>query len=98
MVEALRAAARDALARGAPEAASSYLRRALTEPPGRDDRLAVLLDLGRAEAMLPVPQDFSALRDALELATDPSQRAEIALELALALYGVLRTRGATRTR
>ncbi len=90
VVEALRAAARDALARGAPEAASSYLRRALTEPPGRDDRLAVLLDLGRAEAMLPVPQDFSALRDALELATDPSQRAEIALELALALYGVLR--------
>jgi DNA-binding CsgD family transcriptional regulator len=90
VVDALRAAARDALARGAPEAASSYLRRALGEPPTRDERLAVTLDLGRAEAMLPVPQDFSALREALELATDPSLRAEIALELALALYGVFR--------
>jgi DNA-binding CsgD family transcriptional regulator len=90
VVDALRTAARDALARGAPEAASSYLGRALTEPPRHDDRLAVLLELGRAEAMLPVPQDFSALRDALDLATDPGQRAEIALELALALFGVFR--------
>ena len=40
--------------------------------------------------MLPTPQEFSALRDALELATDPRQRGEIALELALALFGVFR--------
>ncbi len=90
VVEALRAAARDALARGAPEAASSYLRRALTEPPTQDDRLEVLLELGRAEAMLPMAHEFSALRDALELASDPGQRAELALELALALFGVFR--------
>ncbi len=90
VVEALRAAARDALARGAPEAASSYLRRALTEPPLQDDRLTVLLELGRAEAMLPMAQEFLALRDALELASDPDQHAEIALELALALFGVFR--------
>jgi hypothetical protein len=90
VVEALRAAAGDAVTRGAPEAASSYLRRALSEPPAQEDRLAVLLELGRAEAMLPTAQEFSALRDALELADDPSQRAEIALELALALFGVFR--------
>ena len=35
VVAALRAAARDAVARGAPEAASSYLRRALIEPPAQ---------------------------------------------------------------
>jgi hypothetical protein len=90
VVEALRAAAGDAVTRGAPEAASSYLRRALSEPPAQEERLAVLLELGRAEAMLPTAQEFSALRDALELADDPSQRAEIALELALALFGVFR--------
>ena len=65
-------------------------RRALAEPPTQDDRLAVLLELGRAEAMLPMAQEFSALRDALELASDPGQRTEIALELALALFGVFR--------
>lgn len=89
-VQALRAAARDALASGAPEAASSYLRRALSEPPAAQARLDVLLELGHAEAMLPVAQEFPALRDALALATDSSQKAEIALELALALFGVLR--------
>ena len=49
-----------------------------------------MLELGHAEAMLPVAQEFPALRDALAIATDPSQKAEIALELALALFGVLR--------
>ena len=92
VVEALRLAARDALARGAPEAAVSYLRRALGEPPDRDARLDVLLELGRAEVLLPVAHDFAALREALALATDPAQRAGISLELALALYGVFRSR------
>jgi len=90
-VQALRLAARDALARGAPEAAVSYLRRALEEPPERDARLDVLLELGRAEALLPVAHDFAALREALELATDPAGRAQISLELALALFGVFRS-------
>jgi DNA-binding CsgD family transcriptional regulator len=90
VVEALRGAARDALARGAPEVASSYLRRALSEPPPQPARLDVLLELGRAEAMLPVAQEFPALREALALSTDPRQRAELALELALALFGVFR--------
>jgi DNA-binding CsgD family transcriptional regulator len=93
-VEALRLAAREALARGAPEAAVSYLRRALAEPPERDARLDVLLELGRAEALLPVAHDYAALREALALATDPAQRAGISLELALALCGVFRSREA----
>jgi DNA-binding CsgD family transcriptional regulator len=89
-VDALRAAGRGAVARGAPEAAVSYLRRALSEPPSAEARLEVLLELGRAEAMLPITHDFTALREALALARDPRQRAEIAFELALALFGVLR--------
>jgi DNA-binding CsgD family transcriptional regulator len=90
VVDALRAAAREALTRGAPEAAVSYLRRALAEPPPPAARPEVLLDLGRAEALLPVAGDFDALREALDLAEDPQQRAEIALELAWALALVTR--------
>jgi DNA-binding CsgD family transcriptional regulator len=90
IVDALRAAAREAVTRGDPEAAVSYLRRALSEPPRPDDRLGVLLELGRAEAVLPMTHDFIALREALALAEDPRERAEIAFELALALFGVLR--------
>jgi DNA-binding CsgD family transcriptional regulator len=91
VVEALRGPARGALARGAPEAAVSYLRRALAEPPAAEARLDVLVELGRAEALLPMTHDFTALREALALAQDPRRRAAIAIDLALALFGVLRT-------
>lgn len=91
VVDWLRAAAREALVRGAPEAAVSYLRRAQAEPPADDARLDVLLELGRAETLLPAAHDFAALRTALGLATDPGQRAEIALELALGLFGAVRS-------
>jgi DNA-binding CsgD family transcriptional regulator len=94
VVEALRVAAREALARGAPEVAVSYLRRALAEPPPADARFAVLVDLGRAEALLPEAQDFTALREALALAPDAEQRADLALDLAVALFGVLQVRDA----
>jgi DNA-binding CsgD family transcriptional regulator len=94
VVDALRVAAREALAAGAPEAAASYLRRALAEPPAPDVSFGVLADLGRAEALLPVAHDFASLRAALELAPDPNQRAELALELALALYAVMRNQDA----
>ena len=90
VVDALRTAAQDALAQGAPEAAVSYLRRALAEPPDAADRLAVLRMLGSAEALLPAGGDFASLREALSLATDAQVRAEIAFELALALCGVFR--------
>jgi DNA-binding CsgD family transcriptional regulator len=90
VVQALRAAARHALGQGAPEAAVAYLRRALAEPPAAEDRFDVLVEVGRAETMLPVEQDFPALRQALELARDPAMRAEVSLELGLALFGVIR--------
>jgi len=88
VVEALRAAARQAMARGAPDAAASYLRRALAEPPSGALRLEVLLELGRAEALLPTDDAFPALREALELAREPAQRARVGHELANALLSV----------
>ena len=90
VVEALRTAAREALGRGAPEAAISFLRRARREPPPRESRLDVLVELGRAEALLPTAHDFTALREALAQAATAPDRAEIAYELALGLFGVLR--------
>lgn len=92
VVDALRGAARRALAQGAPESAVSYLRRALIEPPSSEERLQLLLELGRAEALMPMEHDFGALPEALQLAGDPEQRAEISLELALALFGAVRSR------
>ncbi len=89
VVDALRLAAGEALARGAPEVAVSYLRRALAEPPAPDARLAVLAELGRAERLVPEAHDFAALREALVLTRDPDHRAELARELAVGLSGVL---------
>lgn len=49
MVRRLRDAAREALERGAPDVAASYVRRALSEPPAAGERAAVLFLLGTAE-------------------------------------------------
>ena len=78
VVEMLRAAGQDALARGAPEVAVTYLRRALAEPPAPGSRLDVLVELGRAERLLPEAHDFMALREALAPAHDPEQHPGIA--------------------
>jgi len=91
VVDALRAAAREALARGDPDTAVSYLRRALAEPPAAQSRLDVLVELGRAERFLPGAHEFPALREAYRLTRDPQRRAEIASELALALFSVMRS-------
>ncbi len=91
VVDALRHAATRALAQGAPEAAVAYLRRARAEPPAPGIRLQVLVELGRAETRLPSAPEFGALEEALALATDPTERAELANELALALFGVIRS-------
>jgi DNA-binding CsgD family transcriptional regulator len=88
VVAALRAAARQAVSQGAPEAAVSYLRRALAEPPPPEDRLDLLIELGRAESLLPVAPDFASLREALELAPTPGQRIAVAYELAVSLLNV----------
>ena len=48
--ERLAAGGREALSRGAPEAAASYLERALEEPPPEAERSRLLLELGTVEA------------------------------------------------
>jgi DNA-binding CsgD family transcriptional regulator len=90
VVEALRRAAHEALAQGAPEAAVSYLRRAAAEPADPEIRLDLLLELGRAEALQPSAHDFASLREALRLAQSPEQRARIAVELAWGFSAVAR--------
>jgi DNA-binding CsgD family transcriptional regulator len=85
VVGILRAAAADALAAGAPEPAIAYLERALAEPPSARNRVAILHDLGVAEASLQRPAAIEHLADALSLASEPGERAEIARELAVPL-------------
>jgi DNA-binding CsgD family transcriptional regulator len=48
IVEWLRSAARDALASSTPDAAASYLHRALSEPPSPESRVQVQFELGQA--------------------------------------------------
>jgi DNA-binding CsgD family transcriptional regulator len=84
-VETLRAAARIATERGAPDAAASYLRRALEEPPPARARPGVLLELGLA-AMAGFDADAPALlQAAVEQLVDPVERAGAALRAARAL-------------
>jgi DNA-binding CsgD family transcriptional regulator len=78
----LRAAARRAFERGAPENAAAYTRRALDGEVDGELRVALLQELAAAEAAL---QDVSAiphLEEARRLASDPLRRARIATELA----------------
>jgi DNA-binding CsgD family transcriptional regulator len=85
-VERLRDAAQTELARGAPDAAARFLRRALEEPPPAEQRVDTLRELGLAEDLN--GQALIAeghLREALELANSPRQSAEVALELAATL-------------
>ncbi|MGH3991913.1 MAG: hypothetical protein ACRDSN_05550, partial [Pseudonocardiaceae bacterium] len=81
-VELLAAAAREALARGAPSSAASYLRRALSEPPHPDARPALLAELGSAESLIGDARTIEHLREALEAASDNEPRRMAALALA----------------
>ncbi len=63
----LRAAAAAASGRGAPGAATDYLRRALDEPPDPGDRPAILLELGVALARERSPAAVPALRESVRL-------------------------------
>jgi DNA-binding CsgD family transcriptional regulator len=80
-VATLAAAARNAAARGAPDAAAAYLRRALDEPAPEDDAAELVWQLGRAEAAIAGPSAAPTLKRALALARDTSKRAEIALDI-----------------
>ncbi|MGI8778956.1 MAG: hypothetical protein ACR2L8_02085, partial [Solirubrobacteraceae bacterium] len=85
-VSLLRAAARRAVADGEPAMAARYLRRALEEPPTGNQRLGVLVALGRAEALSGGPEAAEHLTAAAELAGDAVERARIRLELGRTLY------------
>ena len=78
-VDALSTAADQARERGEPGLAVRYLRRALEEPPVRERRAELVLELGRAEATAGEPQAVARLTEAIELATDPGERARAAL-------------------
>ena len=89
-VDLLREAADRATARGAPETAATFLRRALAEPPrDRDTDAAVRLDLALALAAYMHPDAYDGLhemlRRAVAVAPAPVQRGRIALEGARAL-------------
>ena len=79
VVDALCGAADDALARGVPAAAATYLRRALEEPPARGRRARVVLELGRAEAAVGHPRAVDRFSEAAERLPDPVERAHAAL-------------------
>lgn len=88
VVEALRAAAATALAKGAADLAQRYLKRALAEPPGAGERPAVLDELGTAQ-WLAAEEPLEAiehLRESVRLTADPTERAGRALVLARALF------------
>ncbi|MER5429161.1 BTAD domain-containing putative transcriptional regulator [Streptomyces sp. NPDC002588] len=84
-VDLLRTAAREAVGRGAADAAVTYLTRALDEPPGPDRRPDVLLELGRAETLGNGPAAVEHLGQAYETLPDPARRATAALALARTL-------------
>jgi DNA-binding CsgD family transcriptional regulator len=78
----LREAAQAAMQAGAPSAAAGLLSRALSEPPPHEQRIYVLREAARAEASAGRQTACAQLEEALRLADDPRERAEIALEVA----------------
>jgi DNA-binding CsgD family transcriptional regulator len=86
VVQSLCAAAAGALARTAPEAAASYLGRALVEPPPASERARILSMLGSARFHSGDPAGLEVLAEAFALSEEPRQRALIALELGSLLY------------
>lgn len=81
VVDSLCAAAKTAIANGAPDSAVAYLRRALAEPPTEPVRADVLRELGFAESSAGDPLAATHLEAALETAADPRAQVAIALEL-----------------
>ncbi|MEA2319659.1 MAG: hypothetical protein QOD44_3848, partial [Solirubrobacteraceae bacterium] len=86
-VAVLRAAAADAVRRGAPRSAVRYLRRALDEPPPAEARADVLAELARAEAAAAHPGAIDRLRAAIDALGDAHERrAVLSGELGNLLY------------
>jgi DNA-binding CsgD family transcriptional regulator len=84
VVATLREAAARALAQGAPEAAITYLRRALQEPP--DELRGVLWELARAERLIDSDAAVEHYEEALAFARGPEEHGKLALEYGQALW------------
>ena len=86
VVDVLRAAGAEAAGRGAPDAAATFLRRALAEPPqAGPSRAAVLVELGYAEALARMDGFEEHLSEAIAELDDVDEAAEVALSLGRAL-------------
>ncbi|MFB7513408.1 AAA family ATPase [Streptomyces sp. NPDC056144] len=82
----LRAAARENLRAGAPDAARRYLARALREPPVEEERAGVLFELGCASLLTEPATTVNHLRAALEEpVADPALRHGIVYRLSQVL-------------
>jgi DNA-binding CsgD family transcriptional regulator len=87
VVQRLGEAAREALDRGAPEIAASYVRRALAEPPAEADRAALLLSLGISAWRAGQPDAIAHLQQAVAGAGDDHRTlARAGARLARAYY------------
>lgn len=84
VVETLRDAANDAVARGAPAVAVALLRRALAEPASGEIRDAMVLELGLAELATEGVAAREHLREALESIEPGEDRVAVARSLAAA--------------
>jgi DNA-binding SARP family transcriptional activator/DNA-binding CsgD family transcriptional regulator len=84
-VERLEDAGREAIRRGAPDSAVTYLRRALEEETSLARRPRVLFELGLAEGLTSGPVAAAHLRAAYGSITDPFERARVAEVLARTL-------------
>jgi DNA-binding CsgD family transcriptional regulator/tetratricopeptide (TPR) repeat protein len=80
-VEALRKASTEALMRGAPDSAVTYLERALSERLSAEENAQVLHELGTAEFLSGQPVATDHLAQALELTADVRRRGAIAITL-----------------
>ncbi|HEX2103703.1 MAG TPA: AAA family ATPase [Solirubrobacteraceae bacterium] len=93
VVATLTSVAADAVARGAPETAVRYLRRALAEPPQPELRPQLLYELGMAtDTAGDTRQAIRSLREALDASPSPEQRARAALQLGRVLAWSAATR------
>jgi tetratricopeptide (TPR) repeat protein len=97
LVTALGEAARHAMAEGAPDVAARYLARALAEPPAADERAAILLELGTAEARAQPNDAIDHLEQALEITQDDPALGDAAMELAVVLNSLGRVVDAVKT-
>jgi DNA-binding CsgD family transcriptional regulator len=99
-VEALRAAARQALVRGAPQIAGRLLKRTLAESPRHPERSAMLLERAHAYLLGGHRKTFAALNDVVGTSEEPLTRATAlaALGLASAVAGDARSASAAARR